>query len=111
MVARAPLTSALLTVLALLPETSAGPLASAKRGLVFTPNSTFPQDNYVWRRDPSDLTWYYNYGASPSAVFKNWTQSQFEFVPMLWGAPSDDTDTTFYTTVKSLVKDQKINIT
>ncbi len=110
---RPPIASALLTVLTaltLLSETSAGPLASAKRGLAFVPNTTFPQDDYIWRREPSDLTWYYNYQAGPSKALQNWTQSQFEFVPMLWGAPTDDSDTTFLSTVKSLINDQKLNI-
>lgn len=76
---------------------------SSKRGLVFTPNATHPNDNYIWTRQPSDLTWYYNYGASPSSVYSNLSQSDFEFVPMLWGAPSSASDVTFLNTVKGLV--------
>jgi hypothetical protein len=103
---------ACLPVLVLLPGlSSAGPLRSSKRGLVFTPNTTTPDDNYVWRRGDSDLTWYYNYGQSPSSVLSNWSQSAFEFVPMLWGAPSDTSDTTFLTTVKGLIQTQGLNIT
>ncbi|OIW32751.1 hypothetical protein CONLIGDRAFT_653291 [Coniochaeta ligniaria NRRL 30616] len=92
---------------------SASPAAatsSSKRGLVFTPNVTHPMDNYIWTQKPSDLTWYYNYGASPSGVFSNVTQEAFEFVPMLWGAPADASDTTFLTTVKGLITNGR-NIT
>jgi hypothetical protein len=76
---------------------------SSKRGLVFIPNSKHPEDNYVWDSSSSDLTWYYNYGVDPSAVFSNVSQSDFEFVPMLWGAPSTTTDTAFLDEVKSLI--------
>jgi len=38
-------------------------------------------------------------------------QSQFEFVPMMWGAPSSLDDTSFLSTVKGLIKDQGVNIT
>ncbi|EFX02347.1 hypothetical protein CMQ_2396 [Grosmannia clavigera kw1407] len=82
---------------------SATATSSAKRGLVFTPNASHPQDNYIWALSPSDLTWYYNYGYSPSPAFSNVTQDAFEFVPMLWGAPSDTSDTTFLDAVKSLI--------
>lgn len=90
---------------------SAGPLASPKRGLVFTPNETFPADNTIWTTQPSDLTWYYNYEPNPSSVFKSMPQSEFEFVPMMWGAPSDPTDTTFLQTIQQLINKDKINIT
>lgn len=76
---------------------------SSKRGLVFTPNSQWPQDNYIWADPPSDLTWYYNYGVTPSTAYGNTTQETFEFIPMLWGAPSDASSTTFLEQVQSLV--------
>jgi hypothetical protein len=76
-----------------------------KRGLVFTPDEDYGKDNYIWTRAPTSLTWYYNYGASPSPVYDNLTQSDFEFVPMLWGAPSDASDTSFLTTVQGLISD------
>jgi hypothetical protein len=78
-------------------------LAASKRGLVFTPNKTHGTDNYVWTQKPSVLSWYYNYGASPSPVYGNLSQNDFEFVPMLWGAPSDASDVTFLNTVKQLI--------
>lgn len=76
---------------------------SSKRGLCFTPNPKWPQDNQVWPRKPTSLTWYYNYQASGSPAFSNTTQDNFEFVPMLWGAPADTSDTTFLTTVKAQI--------
>jgi hypothetical protein len=62
---------------------------SAKRGLVFVPNQSFPSDNQIWISSGSDLTWYYNYGADPSPVYSAETQFAFEFVPMLWGLSND----------------------
>ncbi|KAK0622076.1 glycoside hydrolase, catalytic core [Bombardia bombarda] len=112
MVAKPPTAVTFLAaVLSLVTPSAAGPLASSKRGLVFTPNTTFPSDNYIWTQQPSDLTWYYNYKPLPSPEFNNVTQAAFEFVPMLWGAPQSwDSDTTFVTTVESLIKDRNINI-
>ncbi|KAK3934536.1 alkali-sensitive linkage protein 1 [Diplogelasinospora grovesii] len=106
----APSAVVLAAVALLSAPAAAGPLASSKRGLVFTPNASHPQDNYIWTRKPSDLTWYYNYQGSPSPVFNNLSQAAFEFVPMIWGAPADVSDTTFLTTVTSLIKDKGINI-
>jgi hypothetical protein len=59
--------------------------SSTKRGLVFVPNSNYPQDNKVWTKTGSDLTWYYNYGSSPSPAYAAYSQDEFEFVPMIWG--------------------------
>jgi hypothetical protein len=73
---------------------------SAKRGLVFVPsNKGHVADNQIWVEQGSDLSWYYNYGPTPSATYSNRTQEEFEFVPMLWSAATSD----FGTTVKNLV--------
>ncbi len=110
MLTRTSMAAAAFAALSLYPsETFAGPLASAKRGLVFTPNATYPNDNSVWTQSPSDLTWYYNYQASPSSVYASLSQAQFGFVPMLWGAPASPSDTTFLSTVQSLVA-KNVNI-
>lgn len=85
--------------------------ANSKRGLVFTPNSTFPNDAYIWTAPPTSLTWYYNYEALPSQIFSNVSQADFEFVPMLWGAPSDINDKSFYNTIKDLIDERHVNIT
>jgi len=71
---------------------------SAKRGLIFIPNAKTPEDNSVWTSPGSDLTWYYNYGLTPSSVYAN--NPSFQFVPMLFTAASD---TTFLDGVKSLI--------
>ena len=107
---RLPSTLAALLVLLLSNSPRISATKSSKRGLVFTPNATHPADNYVWLRDPSDLTWYYNYGGSPSPAFSNQSQARFEFVPMLWGAPADLSDTSFLTTVKALVTNKGLDI-
>lgn len=85
--------------------------ANSKRGLVFTPNSTFPHDAYIWTAPPTSLTWYYNYKPLPSQIYSNVSQSDFEFVPMLWGAPSDVNDKSFYNTIKTLIDERGVNIT
>jgi hypothetical protein len=81
---------------------------SSKRGLIYIPNSDFPEDDQVWIRKGSDLTWYYNYKMYPSAEYVNHTS--LEFVPMLWGAPSSFTDTTFLENVTAQVVEGR-NIT
>ncbi|KAH7625315.1 glycosyl hydrolase catalytic core-domain-containing protein [Sordaria sp. MPI-SDFR-AT-0083] len=102
-------TRAIAAVAALLVTSASA--ASSKRGLVFTPNSTFPHDAYIWTAPPTSLTWYYNYKALPSQIYSNVSQADFEFVPMLWGAPSDINDKSFYNTIKSLIDERGVNIT
>lgn len=75
---------------------------SDKRGLVFVPNSDSPEDNQIWVRDGSDLTWYYNYQSAPSPVYADQSQSDFEFVPQLWGSIDD---TSFLDSVNGLIED------
>lgn len=70
---------------------------SSKRGLIFIPTSDFPEDNDVWIQKGSDLTWYYNYKGYPSTEYVN--KTSLEFIPMLWGAPSSFSDTTFLANV------------
>jgi hypothetical protein len=78
---------------------------SSKRGLVFTPASPdIPADDKIWVQSSSDLTWYYNYGSQPSPQFASIPQSKFEFVPMIWGAPSSTSDDTFLNNVTALIK-------
>ncbi|KUI64180.1 Alkali-sensitive linkage protein 1 [Cytospora mali] len=93
--------ASLLFILALITYAQATPVS--KRGLCFVPNSTTPQDDFIWTNQPSTLTWYYNYASSPSHVFANITQEQLEFVPMLWGAPANINDTIFLDTVKAMI--------
>jgi hypothetical protein len=73
---------------------------SDKRGLVFVPSKHSPKDNKIWIQDGSDLTWYYNYGVTPAPAFASKSQSDFEFVPMLWGSIDG---TSFLDSVNGLV--------
>lgn len=75
--------------------------SSDKRGLVYIPNSNFPEDDKIWDEKGSDLTWYYNYKPYPSAEYKN--KTDFEFVPMLWGAPASFSDTSFLENVTAQI--------
>ncbi|KOS21926.1 Alkali-sensitive linkage protein 1 [Escovopsis weberi] len=93
---------ALLALLTLVGLTLAS-AASSKRGLVFVNNPKTAQDNKIWTQHGSDLTWYYNYGATPSPVYASIPQSQFEFVPMMWGVGADLNDTTFLGQVKDQI--------
>jgi hypothetical protein len=100
------LSTTLLAAATLLPSTFATATfpSSSKRGLVFVPSAKYPQDNQIWVESGSDLTWYYNYGLTPSTAYSsNRSQSEFEFVPMLWGAPTSTSDTAFLTGVKQLI--------
>lgn len=94
-------TESLFALLTLLASTSAQ-TPSSKRGLVYVPNDKHRGDDQFWDSSTSDLTWYYNYGADPSPAFTN--NTDFEFVPMLWGAPPSTSDTTFIDTVTKLIK-------
>jgi hypothetical protein len=82
--------------------------SSSKRGLIYIPSKKSTSDDPVWTKPGSDLTWYYNYGPSPSPALSS---SKLQFVPMLWGPRDGATDgTKFYDTVKAL-KDTGQNIT
>ncbi|MCJ1386814.1 hypothetical protein MMC17_009942 [Xylographa soralifera] len=91
----------ILSALAALPPVFSQITTSPKRGLVYVPDPNYPQDNNIWDSSSSDLTWYYNYGPEPSPNFSNATN--FQFVPMLFGAPNDTTDTSFLTSVQSQI--------
>jgi len=99
------ITSKLLALATVLPMTlsQATFQQSSKRGLVFVPSAKHPSDNQIWVEPTSDLTWYYNYAAAPSPAYSNRSQSEFEFVPMLFSAPSSTSDTSFLSTIKVLI--------
>lgn len=91
------------SVIALAPIVAA--TTSSKRGLVYVSGQS--ADDSLWDSSSSDLTWYYNYQSSPTTEYNG----KLEFVPMLWGAPSNpSTDMTFYNTVSNLI-DGGMNIT
>ena len=80
--------------------TSTSGTSSSKRGLVYV-NPSSPSDNNFWDSSSSDMTWYYNYADTPTPAFAD---SDLEFIPMLWGAPSNPTtDMTFYNQVQALI--------
>ena len=45
----------------------ATPSLASKRGLLFIPDPAHPQDDLLWTRPGSDLSWYYNYLDASSA--------------------------------------------
>lgn len=92
-------TVASVLLLSLASEVSA--TSSSKRGLVYVPSSKYPTDDNIWVQSGSDLTWYYNYGYTPSAPYLS--KPNLQFVPMLWGAKDGDTSTTFLDSVTSQI--------
>lgn len=94
---RSTILSALVGFAAFAPFTAAQS-TSPKRGLCYVPSQKFPGDDSIWVGSGSDLTWYYNYQAEPSASYKN--NKNIQFVPMLWGAKDSDIGTPFYDSVK-----------
>ena len=79
---------AVLFALALFPISHCQVSTSPKRGLVYVPSQKHPSDDQIWVSSSSDLTWYYNYGATPSSAYAK--SSKLQFVPMLWGAQSNN---------------------
>jgi hypothetical protein len=84
------------------PASAADP--NPKRGLAYiqSPDAI----NNIWAETGSPITWYYNYQANVSANFNNVSESAFEFVPMMWGAPNNNnfSDTSFLTQIQTMVK-------
>lgn len=74
---------------------------SPKRGLVSV-STLNPEDNELFVQPNNGLTWYYNYGISPTSQYVNLTQSDIEFVPMLWGA-SNTTGSSFLSNMTSMI--------
>jgi hypothetical protein len=74
---------------------------SRKRGLVYIGNTkNSAKDVAIWSTN-TDLTWYYNYASYPTPQLQ---RSDLHFVPMLWGAPDDDDDTSFLDSITSRKK-------
>lgn len=76
-----------------------------KRGLCYVPDSRTPEDDRIWTKQPRALSWYYIDTSSPPEIFRGLAKDGFEFVPMLWGAPSNIDNTAFLNTVRSLSND------
>ena len=92
----------LLDVLGILLFTnSQGISTSPKRGLVHLP-SKYDADDQLWNPPTSDLTWYYNYGSTPSQAYAG--SSKLQFVPMLFAAANSQNDVVFLNDVISRMK-------
>jgi len=78
---------------------------SPKRGLIYLPDAKNPQDDQIWLKTGPGLSWYYNYGLTPSRAY---TSAPIQFVPMLWGPPI--VPGAFFNAVKNL-KDSGANVT
>jgi len=70
--------------------------SSPKRGLIHITSKYPAADDPIWTK--GDLTWYYNYQIQPTAAYASIPQSQFEFVPQLWGL-----DNNFLSSVVGLI--------
>ncbi|KAH9213308.1 hypothetical protein DL95DRAFT_266930, partial [Leptodontidium sp. 2 PMI_412] len=75
---------------------------SPKRGLVSVETNN-PQDESLFVKPNNGITWYWNYGISPTPAYINITQSEMEFVPMLWGV-SNTTGSSFLKNVTSMIE-------
>jgi len=75
---------------------------SPKRGLVYIPPvpAKYGPDIDPFVNASTDLTWYYNYLATPTASIST---SKLSFVPMLWGANASFPGTGFYNSVKAQI--------
>jgi hypothetical protein len=82
------------SLLALLGVLSAPVLAakSSKRGVAAVNNKDWPEDDAIWVRPDSPISWYYNFYWNVSDTYASLPQEQFEFVPMMWGGGVNDTD-------------------
>ncbi|KAH7309265.1 glycosyl hydrolase catalytic core-domain-containing protein [Rhexocercosporidium sp. MPI-PUGE-AT-0058] len=74
---------------------------SPKRGLVSVGTNN-PQDEGIFVKPNNGLTWYYNYGISPTTAYVNISQSDIEFVPMLWGV-SNITGSSFLKNITTMI--------
>lgn len=74
---------------------------SPKRGLVSVSTDN-PQDDSLFVKPGNGLTWYLNYNIPPTSQYVNLTQSDIEFVPMLWGV-SNTTGATFLSNITSMI--------
>lgn len=65
---------------------------SPKRGLAAVGNKDWPEDDAIWVRQDSPVSWYYNFYWNVSDSYAALPQDQVEFVPMMWGGGVNDTD-------------------
>ena len=103
----------LVPLLASLPiAASADSQPSHKRGLVYTPNENWPEDDTRWAGPDSGLSWYYDFAWNASTSYAPIAQDKFEFVPMMWGAGTPNgTDSYFAGNISNTIDKDKRNIT
>ncbi|KAH6855557.1 glycosyl hydrolase catalytic core-domain-containing protein [Chaetomium sp. MPI-CAGE-AT-0009] len=65
---------------------------SPKRGLAAVGNKDWPEDDAIWVRDGSPISWYHNFHWNVSDTYASLAQDRIEFVPMMWGGGVNDTD-------------------
>lgn len=82
--------------------------ANPKRGLIYIPNSQWPQDDAIWTQPKSVLSWYYTYNDRPNPQYSP-PHSGLEFVPMMWGMGGNTSDNSFYNSIMQL-KNNGVNI-
>ena len=77
-----------LSALAWLPIAAADSKPSHKRGLVYTPNDNWPEDDDNWTKPGTGLSWYYNFATNASASYAAIAQDKLSFGvytrPRLW---------------------------
>lgn len=96
--------SRLSTIIVLLSLTAVSFSASSKRGLCYVDSLENTADSTIWFKEPTSLTWYYNYGSDPTPAI----DSALEFVPMLWGPPASNYN--FTADIIALLRDNKVPV-
>lgn len=89
-----------------LPTSLADSARNLKRGLAYTPNDNWPEDDKLWSdaAEKGVLSWYYNFGWEASKAYESVPQSTFEFVPLMWGAATaNGTDSYFAGNISEII--------
>lgn len=73
-----------------------------KRGLVAVASKDWPEDDAIWVREDSPLSWYHNFHWNVTSLYASVPQDQIEFVPTMWGGGVNDTD--FLGNVTEMIK-------
>ncbi|KAL1842110.1 hypothetical protein VTJ49DRAFT_5989 [Mycothermus thermophilus] len=95
--------SSWLALVGVLATTTAGADASGKRrGHVSVGNKDWPEDDAIWVRENSPISWYHNFHWNVTATYASLPQDQLEFVPTMWGGGVNDTE--FLANVTELIR-------
>jgi hypothetical protein len=73
-----------------------------KRGLVAVGSKDWPEDDAIYVRQDSPLSWYHNFHWNVSSGYASVPQDQLEFVPTMWGGGVNDTD--FLANITTMIK-------